>query len=39
MIAAHALSLDRALVTNNQKHFLRVPRLRVENWVHSAAIL
>jgi tRNA(fMet)-specific endonuclease VapC len=32
MIAAHALSLDLTLVTNNMKHFSRVPRLRVENW-------
>ena len=33
MIAAHALSLRRVLVTNNQKHFSRVPGLPVENWV------
>lgn len=32
MIAAHALSLDLTLVTNNTKHFSRVPRLRIENW-------
>ena len=32
MIAAHALSLDRVLVTNNLKHFTRVSELRVENW-------
>ena len=32
MIAAHALSLDRVLVTNNEKHFSSVPGLQVENW-------
>ena len=32
MIAAHALSLDRVLVTNILKHFARVPELKVENW-------
>ncbi len=32
MIAAHALSLDLTLVTNNTKHFRRVSRLRIENW-------
>ena len=34
MIAAHALSRDRTLVTNNLRHFSRVPRLAVENWVN-----
>ena len=33
MIAAHALTLDRVLVTNNEKHFSPVPGLAVENWV------
>ena len=33
MIAAHALALGITLVTNNQKEFKRVPRLRLENWV------
>jgi len=32
MIAAQARSLNATLVTNNTKHFLRVPRLKVENW-------
>lgn len=32
MIAAHALSLDIILVTNNIKEFARVPHLNVENW-------
>jgi tRNA(fMet)-specific endonuclease VapC len=33
LIAAHAQSLDLTLVTNNEKEFKRVPKLRVENWV------
>ena len=32
-IAAHALSLEVTLVTNNTKEFSRVPHLKVENWV------
>jgi tRNA(fMet)-specific endonuclease VapC len=32
MIAAHARSQKMILVTNNDKHFKRVPRLKVENW-------
>lgn len=32
-IAAHALSLNIVLVTNNTKEFIRVPNLLVENWV------
>ena len=32
MIAAHARSLGATLVTNNERHFVRVAHLRVENW-------
>ena len=31
-IAAHALAENLTLVTNNEREFRRVPRLRVENW-------
>ncbi len=31
-IAAHALSLNVTLVTNNEKEFRRVPGLKMENW-------
>ena len=34
MIAAHALSLGTILVTNNMKEFKRIPKLKLENWVH-----
>jgi tRNA(fMet)-specific endonuclease VapC len=33
LIAAHALANDLTLVTNNEQEFLRVPNLKVENWV------
>ncbi len=33
LIAAHALSVDCILVTNNEKEFKRVPNLKFENWV------
>ena len=33
MIAAHALNNGAVLVTNNQKHFSKVPKLKLENWV------
>jgi tRNA(fMet)-specific endonuclease VapC len=32
LIAAHALSLNATLVTNNEREFRRVAGLRVENW-------
>jgi tRNA(fMet)-specific endonuclease VapC len=36
LIAAHALSLELTLVTNNTKHFVRVRGLKTENWLHGA---
>ena len=33
MIAGHARSEGFILVTNNEKEFVRVPGLRVENWL------
>lgn len=36
LIAAHALSLQATLVTNNIKAFQRVPGLQLDNWVPSA---
>ena len=32
LIAAHALSKDLILVTNNEKHFGRIDGLNLENW-------
>lgn len=32
LIAAHALSLNTTLVTNNEKEFIRVAGLKIENW-------
>jgi tRNA(fMet)-specific endonuclease VapC len=33
LIAAHALSVNCALVTNNEKKFSRVQGLQIENWI------
>ena len=33
LIAAHALSADCVLITNNVKEFERVPNLKINNWV------
>ena len=32
LIAAHALSINCILVTNNEKEFGRVPNLKIDNW-------
>lgn len=32
LIASHAKSLDLTLVTNNEKEFVRVVNLKIENW-------
>lgn len=33
LIAAHALSLDLTLVSNNTIEFARIPNLKLENWI------
>lgn len=33
MIAAHALSVNAILVSNNVRHFAHIPKLKTENWV------
>jgi tRNA(fMet)-specific endonuclease VapC len=35
LIAAHVLSLDLTIVTNNIKEFARIPNLKCGNWVHE----
>lgn len=32
MIAGHAISIGAILVTNNTRHFRKVPKLNIENW-------
>ena len=36
LIAAHALSLNAIIVTNNVRDFARYPGLTIENWIESA---
>jgi tRNA(fMet)-specific endonuclease VapC len=36
LIAAHAISLETTLVTNNLREFQRVPRLNVEDWISES---
>jgi tRNA(fMet)-specific endonuclease VapC len=33
LIAAHAISLDVVLVTNNERDFAAYPGIRLENWL------
>ena len=35
LIAAQALSIDGTLVTNNITEFMRVPKLKLENWFEA----
>ena len=35
LIAAHAISLGLILITNNEKEFRKVPKLKIENWVRK----
>ncbi len=37
MIAAHALAIGAVVVTNNTRHFSRVPGLVIENWLRPAS--
>ena len=32
IIAATALTMDYVLLSNNEKHFKRIPSLQIENW-------
>jgi len=36
MIAAHALSVQAMLVTNNTREFAKVPGLQLDNWVAAS---
>jgi tRNA(fMet)-specific endonuclease VapC len=33
LIAAHALSMDLTIISNNIKEFSRIPNLKCENWI------
>jgi len=35
LIAAHAVSLNVVLVTNNERDFARYPGLTIENWIEA----
>ena len=35
LIASHALSLSAIIVTDNVRHFERVPGLEVQNWLRG----
>jgi tRNA(fMet)-specific endonuclease VapC len=36
LIAAHALSLDLTIISNNIREFSRIPNLKYENWIHDS---
>ena len=36
LIAAHALSLDLTIISNNIKEFSRIPNLKCENWIYDS---
>ncbi len=38
LIAAHALSLNSFLITNNETEFKRVSNLKIENWTKQAIL-
>ena len=35
LIAAHALSLDLTIISNNIKEFSRIPKLKCEDWIRE----
>jgi len=35
LIAAHAIALDVALVTNNERDFAAYPGVRIDNWING----
>jgi tRNA(fMet)-specific endonuclease VapC len=35
LIAAHALSLDLTIISNNIKEFSKIPNLKCENWIRE----
>lgn len=35
LIAAHAISLNVSLVTNNERDFAAYPGLKIENWINA----
>ena len=35
LIAAHALSLDLTIISNNIKEFSRIPKLKCKNWLRQ----
>jgi len=37
MIAAHELAVGAVTVTDNTKHFSKIPGLVIENWLRPAA--